>query len=694
MTRRLAPLMTPRSIAFVGASPKPESVGHAMLAGAALGGFSGDVYAVNPKYDEIDGVACYASLDDLPAVPDHAVLAVADHRMEEQLNSAIEAGVKAVTIFGTCYLENDDTPQLVERLAARAREAGLLICGGNCMGFYNNIAETHICASTSPVRLPRGRVALILHSGSVFSAFCDVGARLDYSYVISAGQELTTSAADYLDYILEEGETAVIGLFLETVRDPNGFCRALEMAVERDVPVVVLKVGRTESAAAMALTHSGAMVGNAAAYEALFERYGVIAVETLDEMAATLALFEQPRRAGPGGVASIHDSGGEREMFADLADDLDVPLARISSDTKARLAARLDPGLEPGNPLDAWGTGHDYEAIFRDCFQALVDDRDTSIALYNVDLGDDRSLALSYIRACISAARNSDKPVAMSTNLSNLLHPSGFADLKAAGVPLLEGTAPSLLAARHLLSYRDFRNRAPMERPSAVTPEIQDKWRTRLAAGGTLDEAESLALLADYGLAVPAHRLVKSEDELRAVIDELAFPVVLKTASRDVHHKSDVGGVCLGISEGDGLVRAYREMAARLGPRALIARMMPGGVEMALGLTQDPQFGPLVMVAGGGIFIELLRDRAYALPPVDRNGARRMIDRLTIRPMLDGLRGTPPLDIDALVDAVVRFSALAADLGDLITEADVNPLIVSPQGCVAVDGLIALRRAH
>ncbi len=663
-----------------------------MLKGAELGGFPGEVYAINPKYDDIDGVACFASLAALPNVPDHAVLGVADHRIEDQMATAIEAGVKAVTIFGSCYLENDDSPRLVDRLKARARGAGLLICGGNGMGFYNTVADTYICASTSPLRLTRGRVALILHSGSVFSAFCDVGARLDYSYVISAGQELTTTAADYLDYVLEEGKTVAIGLFLETVRDPDGFCRALEKAVACDVPVVALKVGRSETAAAMALTHSGAMVGNMAAYEALFERYGVIAVETLDEMAATLALFEQPRRAGPGNVASIHDSGGEREMFADLADDLGVPLARISEETTTRLAARLDAGLEPGNPLDAWGTGHDYEAIFRDCFQALVDDPDTAIALYNVDLGDDRSLADSYIRACIAAAQRSEKPVAMSTNLSNLLHPVGFSELKAAGVPLLEGTGPSLLAARHMMAYRDFRIRPPAELPSAGAPETRGKWRARLEAGGTLDEAESLALLADYGLTVPAHRLAESEDELRAAVETLGYPVALKTAASGVHHRSDVAGVHLGISDEDVLVQTYREMAARLGPRALVTAMAPGGVEMALGLTCDAQFGPLVMVAGGGIFIELLRDCSYALPPLDNEGARRLIDRLTIRPMLDGLRGTPPSDVDALVDAVVRFSALAADLGDLIAEADVNPLIVSPQGCVAVDGLIAPHR--
>ncbi len=619
--------------------------------------------------------------------PDHAALAVADHRIEEQLISAIEAGVKAVTIFGTCYLENDDSPKLVDRLKARAREAGLPISGGSGIGFYNNVAKTHICVSTSPTRLPRGRVTIILHSGLVCSAFCDSGARLDYSHVISAGQDLTTSAADYLDYILEEGETEAIGLFLEIVRDPEGFCRALKKAMERDVPVIALKVGRSEAAAAMALTHSGAMVGNMAAYWALFERYGVIAVETLDEIAATPALFEQPRRAGPGNVASIHGSGGEREIFADLADDLCVPPARISEATTARLAARLDAGLEPGNPLDARGTGHDYEAIFRDCFQALVDHPDTAIALFNVDLGDDRSLADSYILACTAVAENFQQPIAMSINLSNLLHPVGFASLKTAGVPLLKGAGPSLLAGRHMMAYWDFRNRPPAQPPSAGTLETRDKWQARLEAGGTLDEAEILALLADYGLGVPAHRLVESEDELRAAVETLGYPVALKTAVSGVHHKSDVGGVHLGVSDEDALVQTYQEMAARLGPRALCHGH--GAWRHRDGPWAHPRrpVRPARHGGGGGVFIELLRDRGYALPPLDNEGAYQLIGRLTIRPMLDGLCGTPPSNVGALVDAVVCFPTLAAELDDPIAEADVNPLIVSPQGCVAVDGL-------
>lgn len=693
MSRPLAPLLAPRSIAVVGASPKQGSVGQTIIHGALVGGFDGKIYPVNPKYGAIGDLACYPSLGDLPGPVEHAVLAVADHRVEGQLVAAIEAGAKAASIYGSCYLEEDIDPPLTKRLAALAHEAGLAICGANGMGFYNNVENTYLCISSTPMRLPRGSVALILHSGSVFSAFANSESRLEFSYVVSAGQELTTSVADYLDFFLDDAGTRVVGLFLEAVRDPQAFEQALEKAQTRDVPIVVLKVGRSEIAARMAVNHSGAMVGNAAAYGAVFERYGVIAVDSLDEFAATLALFESPRRAGPGGVATIHDSGGEREMLADVAEVLDVPLARLSPATESRLGTRLDAGLEPGNPLDAWGTGHDYEGIFRDCFQALVDDPDTAIGFYNADIGDDRELSLGYIRACVAVSQATDKPVAFTTNLSNLPHTTRFAELKAAGVPLLEGTGPSLLAARHLMTYRDFRGRSPDSPPASPAEDVVSRWRARLSTGNALDEAAGLGLLADYGIEVPANRIIETAADLSEAAHAIGYPVVLKTAMTQLHHKSDVGGVKLGLTDEAALIDAYRDFAERLGPRALVAAMVPPGVEMALGLSHDPQFGPLVMIASGGIFIELLGDARYALPPFDRAAALRLIDGLRSRLLLDGLRGLPAANLEALGDALARFSVLAADLGDLIAEADVNPLIASPDGCMAVDALIVPRTA-
>lgn len=691
MPHRLDPLLRPRSIAFVGASPRPDTVGNDMIRAIRDGGFPGPIYPINPKYDEIEGIKTYPSLDRLPEAVDHVVLALANPRLEEHLSLAVAHGAKAATIFASCYLEDDRDPPLRARIARIAREAGMRLCGGNSMGFYNTVDKTAVTGWAVRNALEPGPVALISHSGSVWSAFLQLEARFGYSYAISPGQELGAAVDEYLDYVLEEESTGVVGLFLEAVRHPRGFSEALEKAAARDVPVVVLRVGRTEQSAAMALTHCGAMVGSEAAYEAVFERYGVIRVETMDEMAATLALFAAPRRPPAGGIAAIHDSGGERELLVDLAADLKVPLARISPETEARLAERLEPGLEPENPLDAWETGYDYENVFAECFAALMDDPDTAIGLFCADIRDGQYLDEAYGRACTRVAEGTGKPVVLATNLSNLVHPQLVKELAAAGVPVLEGTQTALLAVRHMLAHRDFRDRSPLAPPPGLPEATGRRWRRRLAEGGVLDEGESLALLADYGVPVLPHRIVESATAAEAAARELGFPLALKTAMPGISHKSDVDGVMLGLEDAAQLGRAYDDLARRLGPRVLVAPMAPKGAEMALGVTIDPQFGPLVMVAGGGALIELLRDRRYALPPLDARAARRMIDALASRPLLDGARGAPAADIDALAEAAARLSVLAAELGDRIAEVDVNPVIVSAKGCVAVDALVVPR---
>ena len=311
-------MLAPRSIALVGASQRPNTPGHDMVRMLARGGFRGTVHAINPNHAMIEAYPCVASLANLPAPPDLAVLSVRNERLEETLGEAIAAGARSAVIFASGFLTGDGTPPLAARLAAMARAAGMPICGGNCMGFYNDLDGVWICGFPSP-REPRpGSIAFIAHSGSVFGALAHNDPRLAFALTVSPGQELTTTAADYIDYALERPEVKVIGLFLETARDPAGFRAALEKAANRDVPVVVLKLGRTDAAAAAALTHTGAMAGSDLAYEALFDRYGVVRVETLDELACTLLLLSTGRRAGTGSLVSIHDSGGECEMFIGL----------------------------------------------------------------------------------------------------------------------------------------------------------------------------------------------------------------------------------------------------------------------------------------------------------------------------------------------------------------------------------------
>jgi acyl-CoA synthetase (NDP forming) len=684
-------LLTPRSIAFVGASPSLGAPGNQMILEARRGGFAGAMYPVNPKYDEVEGLRCYPSLADLPEAADMAILAVANHRLEKQVANAAACGTRAAVIFASGYLEGDSDPPLLDRLARRAREAEMQICGGNCMGFYNLEACVWAGGYRAPGGLVRGGVTYISHSGSAMFAMMDYDNRLAYNLVVSSGQEIVTSAADYMDFALDLESTRVIVLFLEAVRNADRFIAALEKAQARDVPVVALKVGSTDASAKFALSHSGAIAGSDTAFQAVCDRYGVLRAASLDELAATASLLAMPHRVASGGLAAILDSGGQRELLVDLASDIGVPFSEISDETTTRLAARLDHGLDPVNPCDAWGTGHDYENIFADCFSALVKDPDTAIGILFADIRIGHFLHDAYLRACSKVAAECDKPVAIATFMNWARYGDLARRLVEAGVTVLDGVEPTLRAVRHALAYRDFRARQPSKPPPAAPEKIDARWRRRLAAGGVLDEAEGLTLLADFGVPTLACRVADDREGAIAAAEALGYPVAMKTAAPEIHHKSDVGGVKLGIADRDALAAAFDDLAARLGPRVVISPMAVAGVEIALGVTVDAQFGPLVMVGAGGVLVELLRDSRFALAPFDAGSAGRLVDGLRVRTLLDGVRGAPAADIGALAEAVSRISVLAAALGDVLQEIDVNPLIVGPEGCVAVDALVVAR---
>jgi acyl-CoA synthetase (NDP forming) len=689
-SHRLAPLLMPRRVALVGASPKEGTVGNGMIVAATMDE-AAEIVLVNPNYQEIGGRPAYPSLRELPQQVDMAVLGVSNERLEAAVHDAIAAGVKALTIFASGYLDDDRAPKLTQRIAAMAREAGIQICGGNCMGFYNLSYGLRVCGFPPPTWMRKGDAVLLTHSGSVYSGICHNDKRMGWALAVSAGQELTTTIADYLDFALEMPETRCIGLFLETVRDPANFVAGLEKARALDIPVIALKVGKTAASAAKAVSHSGAIAGNHAAYAALFDRHNVIEVETLDDFANALRLYSGPRRLAPGDIATMHDSGGLLELAIDLAERRGVTFATISDETKRKLAKRLDAGLEPGNPLDAWGTGKDYEAAMGDMMTALVEDPATACGVFCVETRDGYYLSDGYAALMESAFARTDKPLLLATNLGSNGSDGVAHRLTEHGIPVLSGVDSALSVLKQAMRHRDRAAQPRLDVPSAPKG-LREKWTPRLQSGEPLDEDAGLALLEDYGLQVPKRHVVGSLEQAVAWAERLGYPVALKTAAPGVHHKSDVGGVNLDIRSEAHLRAAYEEMAHRLGPRALLTQMAERGTELALGGLHDPQFGILLMVGAGGTLIEMLDDRAFALAPIDELEAERKLDGLKLRKLLPGVRGAQPAHLPSIVMAISRFSVMLADLDGLIAEADVNPLIAGPSACMAVDALIVPRR--
>ena len=688
-------MLEARSVAVVGASIKDGSLGLAMMEELLRGRYEGAIYPVNPGYEEVLGLRCYPSVADLPEAVDLAILGVANHRIEQTLADAIAAGARSAVTFSSLYEPEPEPgrPPLTQRCAAIARAAGIPVCGGNGMGFLNEEHHLRATGFATPDHLRHGPVTFISHSGSAFAALAFNDRGIGFNLMVSSGQEIVSTMADYMEYALGLESTRVLALLLETVRDPVKFRAQLARAAEQHVPVVALKVGRTEDSKAMVTAHSGALAGEHGAFEALFDAYGVLEAHTLEEMADAMELFSTPRRAGVGtGIATLHDSGGERALLVDVAHDLGVPLAQIDDATRTRIQAALDPGLEAANPLDAWGTGIDQDPIFVECLRALHDDPDTAAVAFAVDLTrQGQPYEDGYLQVALDVFASTTKPFCVLSNLASAVAIEEAALLRDAGIPVLEGTASGLTALGMLLRHRDASAAPASQTPAPVAPEVRDRWRARLAEGGAFSELEGLRMLADYGVPVIETREAATVDDAAAAAAALGYPVAMKTAVPGVQHKSDVDGVKLGLANEDAVRGAYGDLAARLGPQVVVAPMAPAGVEVALGIVRDPQFGPLILAAAGGVLVELLKDRALAVPPLDERRAGALLDRLKSRALLDGVRGGPAADVPALVHALVRLSVLADDLGDLIDALDVNPVIASPGGSVAVDALVVPR---
>lgn len=683
----LTPMLAPHSVALVGASRKRNSVGNDMIRNIIASGFDGAVYPVNPSYAQLYGYACLPSLADLPKPVDLAVLSVPNRVLEHVVTEAIAAGARSLVIFASAELEGNAA--LRDRIAALARAAQVPICGANCMGFFNPRHPIRAFSAFHPEPLEVGGLTLIAQSGSLLQALLFNDERLKFNLAISTGQELVTTAADFMDYSLDQPETRCIAMVLESIRDPQAFVAALQKARDRSVPVIVLKLGRTEAGAHFALSHTGAIAGNAEIYEALFRRFGVISVRDLSELAATAILLSTIRKPlAPGGLSAILDSGGERELIVDVAFDCGVPFAQINAETTNILADTLDHGLTPVNPVDAWGTGRDFEGVFETCLAALMRDPDTGLGMFVADLSEELDLHAAYVDVCLAVARAADKPLVVMTNYSAWSHRKHAVRLARSGIPVLDGTVSSLRAVRHAMDWRDFMARDMIQDAATVNPHAAH-WRAVLAnRDEPLSEDEGYALLTDYGIPVPRHRIVTSRVEAVAAAVELGLPVVLKTATPGILHKSDVGGVRLNLRDPEAVGEAYDTLAAKLGERVLVCEMAKGQVELALGLVRDAAFGSFVMVAFGGVWIEILKDSQLAMVPLDHEVAARRIAALKMAPVLDGVRGAPPCDREALINAVVCLGALATDLGDLIGELDINPVLVGETGVIALDSLI------
>ncbi len=670
----VAAMLGARSMALVGASPRPDSFGSRMVLEAQRG--SARFHLVNPRYDRIGDVKCVPSLADVGEPVDVALLGVPDAALPDQLALAAAHGARSAVVFGSAHAQRDALTDI-------ASDAGMALCGAGCMGFVNNALGVRAMGYLEPDPLPDGSVSLVTHSGSAFSTLLRARRGFGFRLAVSSGQELVTHTADYVGYALDDPETRIIGLLLETPRAVPRLREVLLRAAEQDVAVVILTVGGSPRGRAMVAAHSGALAGEHAAWQAFCAATGAIHVTDLAEFSDTIELFSAGRRAKPGGIATVHDSGAERALFADLAHELGVEFAHLSPATLAAIGGMLDDGLAPTNPLDVWGTGADTRNLFGSCLRAMVDDPAVAVTALAVDLVTEYDGDTAYADAVTDVAKHTDAPVAVLASVASAIDRPTADRLRDSGIAVLEGARSGLAALAHLARWP-----LPVDLADAeVQPERQQRWRAGIAGA-----ASPFELLADYGVPVVDVRTADSVGTALAAAAAVGYPVALKTVV--ALHKSDVGGVALNISDEAELRAAYAAMADTLGPAVTVEPMVAAGVEISVGIVADQAFGPLLVVAAGGTLVELLADRVVACPPVSHTGALALLDRLRIRPLLAGWRGAPAVDIDALADVIVAFSDMAVEIGDVVDAVEANPVIATTRGVVAVDALVQVRGAE
>lgn len=679
-SRKVEKLLRPRSVAVVGATDRPGALGNALLNAIRHAGYRGTVYPVNPRRSRVGALRCYPALRDLPETPDCVAFALPDSALEAALSEAAAAGVPAAVIYGRAYEPPGQGPGLPERLAAIARAAGMAICGNNGNGFINRVDGLALAGNPPPATAAPGGVAFISQSGSIWSALAGNGRDLPISYVISAGREIATSATDYLEFFLDQPDTRVIGCVLETLRDPEGFLAALEQADRQGIPVVALKLGRSDAGRRFALAHSGALAGSSAAFEAALGSRHAVLVDTLDEFLDTVELFTLDRRPAPLSVALATDSGGEQQLIADSAARVGLGFVALSAETVTALTALLDPGMEVTNPLDTYGDGR---FVLEESLALLAVDPGVGLVGLATNMVAGRAYAKTCTELLLRLRQASDKPFLLFGNASSAICAESAARLRAGGVPVLMGTENALTAIRNVLRWHGRHQPAETAPPATRHPAEESP-----PPGRALPPAEALALLARIGVTLAPWAVVTNAAAARQAGERMGYPLVLKSAAPGLLHKTEAGAIRLGITDAAALERAYAELAALAGPAVLVQAQVARGPELLLGMVTDAQFGPLMTLGIGGVFTELYRDVVTLHPPIGRAALAAALERLKGAALLRGFRGTPPVEREALLDALETFAAFIAAEGRNYLEIDINPLIAGPQGYAAVDALI------
>ncbi|CAB3818413.1 Trans-feruloyl-CoA synthase FCS1 [Achromobacter aegrifaciens] len=705
----LSSLFSPKHVAVVGASEDTNKIRGRLLKLLRTGGFAGAIYPVNPSSSTIQGLQAYPNVLALPEAVDLALIAVAAPQVMEVLEQCAGRGIKAAAIFSAGASNASHGERLQDRVAAFARRTGMRILGPNAEGFID--IESGMTATFSPTleampapphgSLPlRSPVSIVSQSGAMafalYSRACHE--HIPIGRLVSTGNEADVEMLEVVDHLIAQGTSKAILLFLEGFRDPERFASVAARAADAGVVLVVAKVGQSMAGQRAAVSHTAHLTGADTAYEAAFRRYGVIRVDNPEQMLAIAAAVSVGAQPQGKRVGIITTSGGAGGWAADICERAGLDVPELTPALKQELAAIVPDYGSSENPVDV--TAHVVEdggATLMRILELLERAPDLDVGLIIVSLVSSRRIPDMQAQLAPLLAKSTRPLVFHSPGVPA---PSGLETLaRLGGLHLdLEGFAYAMTKLDDYRLFRDqwlSRRAAESAIPSVATPRV-----TLPGAGGSLDAAQARALLSAYGVPMAPEALATSASQAVAEAERIGWPVVLKVVSADIPHKTEAGGVALNLTGAAEVEAAYAGIIAnarRYAPKARIEgvqiqKMMPPGREMVVGTVNDPDFGPLVMLGFGGIYVEVLRDVVFAAAPLDLTIARDMISRLQGSAILEGVRGEAASDLDALAQVLVAVSDLLAAHPGRIDEIDLNPVLLYPQGqgAVAVDALLVL----
>jgi acetyltransferase len=697
--------LAPRSIAVVGATERADALGTHVFANIADSGFKGTVYPVNPKHAQVRGLKCYPSLAALPTAPELAVIVTPARTVPRLIDDAGARGIRSVLVLSAGFAEvGPEGKRLQELSLARARALGIRLFGPNCLGIMRPEIGLNATFSRTPAR--PGSVALVSQSGAVVAALLDYAwtAGFGFSSVVSTGGGSDVEFSEILDYLALDPATRSIVLYIEGVHDARAFMSSIRAAASVK-PVVVLKVGRHMTGQKAAMSHTGALVGNDAVFDIALKRGGAIRVDAFNQMfaaAEALATGRLPRGLPGNRLAILTNGGGPGVLAADATVDADVTLAKLSPETLDKLNETLPVTWSKGNPVDIIGDA-DAGRLAEAMKVLLADPANDGVLLLftpTIRLGSEETA-----QALLPVIKAAEKPV-VTVFLGEADAVKGRNLMKGAGVPALISPERGVQSFSYLSRFvrnRELRLQTPPPQVDSFDTDVVGARRiverALLAGRAVLDEHESKLLLKLMGIPSARTAIATSADEAVILAAEIGYPVVLKVVAQGILHKSEVGGVLLSLQGPEDVRHGFDTIAARVAERAPGAKFIgvnvqqmirrPHGRELIVGLARDPTFGPVITFGMGGIAVEVFRDNAVALPPLNRYLALEMISRTRVAKLLDSFRGLPAIDLDALVDTLLKISDLACEI-PCIQELDINPLLADEHGVIALDARVLL----